>query len=92
MAAATMGTKTARLDLRMDPEQKETIGRAAAASGMTISQWSLDRLMASARADLLEASVVRMSARSFDAFARLLEEPQSAEFAAFAAGKTIWEQ
>ena len=92
MATATMGGKDARLDLRMNAEQKETIGRAAAASGMSVSQWSLDRLMASARADLLEEGAVRMSARAFDAFARLLDEPASPEFEAFAAGKTIWER
>lgn len=65
---------------------------AAAASGMAVSQWSIDRLTASARADLLDQSAVRMSARAFDAFARLLEEPASPEFEAFASEKTIWEQ
>ena len=43
------GQRDARLDLRMNSEQKETIGRAAAASGMSVSQWALDRLMMYAR-------------------------------------------
>lgn len=54
MATMAMGQKDARLDLRMNSEQKETIGRAAAASGMSVSQWALDRLMMSARSDLLD--------------------------------------
>ena len=49
MATVAMGQTDARLDLRMNSEQKETIGRAAAASGMSVSQWALDRLMMSAR-------------------------------------------
>jgi len=47
--AMATGQRDARLDLRMNSEQKETIGRAAAASGMSVSQWALDRLMMYAR-------------------------------------------
>lgn len=91
MATIALGPKSARIDLRMNAEQKETIGRAAAASGMSVSQWALDRLMSSARSDLLEAQTLRMDAQAFDAFVRLLEEPQAPEFSSFVQEKTIWE-
>lgn len=91
MATMSMNRKDARLDLRMNSEQKETIGRAAAASGMSVSQWALDRLMRSARSDLLDESALRMSSRAFDEFARALEEPQAEEFASFVSQETIWE-
>ncbi|MDO4808077.1 MAG: DUF1778 domain-containing protein [Coriobacteriales bacterium] len=91
MATLAMGQKDARLDLRMNSEQKETIGRAAAASGMSVSQWALDRLMMSARSDLLDASTIRMSAKAFDEFARALEEPRTQEFEDFLGEGTIWE-
>lgn len=91
MATMAMGQKDARLDLRMNSEQKETIGRAAAASGMSVSQWALDRLMMSARSDLLDVSALRMSAQAFDEFSRALEEPRSKEFEDFLSEETIWE-
>lgn len=77
MATMAMGQRDARLDLRMSSDQKETIVRAAAASGMSVSQWALDRLMMSARSDLLDASTVRMSAKAFDEFLSVLEEPRA---------------
>ena len=92
MAAMTMGPRDARLDLRMNSEQKETIARAASASGMSISQWALDRLMSSARADLLDASTLVMRERQFDEFTRLLEEPASPVFESFVSEQTIWER
>lgn len=88
---AAMGPKDARLDLRMNSEQKDVIGRAAAASGMSVSQWALDRLMMSARTDLLDASTIRLSSEAFDEFARILEEPQSEGFKEFVSQETIWE-
>lgn len=92
MATRSLTLKDARLDLRMNAEQKETIARAAAASGMSVSQWALDRLMSSARSDLIDVQTLRMAAREFDTFARLLEEPQEPAFAAFISEKTPWEE
>ena len=92
MATASLGRKDARLDIRMDTEQKDTITRAAAASGLSISQWALDRLMSSARSDLLEASTLHMTTQEFEAFARLLDEPQDSTFASFVTEDTPWGQ
>jgi uncharacterized protein (DUF1778 family) len=75
----------------MSSDQKEAIVRAAAASGMSVSQWALDRLMMSARSDLLDASTVRMSAKAFDEFLSVLEEPRTQEFEDFLGEETIWE-
>ena len=92
MATMAMGPRDARLDLRMNSEQKETIARAANASGMSISQWALDRLMSSARSDLLDASTLVMQERQFDEFVRLLEEPVSPVFESFVNEATIWDR
>ena len=90
MGTMVVSRKDARLDLRMNAEQKETMGRAAAVNGMSVSQWALDRLMLSARSDLLDASTIKLSAQAFDAFASALEEPQTDEFASFLGEETIW--
>ena len=91
MATMAMSQRDARLNLCMGSDQKKAIVRAAAASGMSVSQWALDRLMMSARSDLLDASTVRMSAKAFDEFLSVLEEPRTQEFEDFLGEETIWE-
>ena len=49
MAAITSHKKSARLDLRMTVEQKEEVELAASLSGISLSQWSLESLLAKAR-------------------------------------------
>lgn len=90
MATATMG-KTSRLDLRMTAEQKRCIETAAGMSGMSVSQWSLGKLMESARKDMAEQHAMTLSAESFDTFARLLDEPANPAFEAFKKGATRWD-
>ncbi len=90
MATATM-SKSSRLDLRMTDEQKRCIETAAGMSGMSVSQWSLSKLMESARKDIADQHAMRLSADSFDAFARLIEEPADPKFDEFKKGSTRWD-
>lgn len=92
MATASLNRKSSRLDLRMTGEEKQQIEEAAALNGQSVSQWSLGRLLESARNDILAAHSVRMTNENFDTFVELLEAPPSPTFAAFATEKTIWEK
>ena len=91
MATTAMGGKSSRLDLRMSDDQKSTINKAAELCGMSLSQWSLDRLMRSARNDILDASTMRLSTEAFDRFVNELEQPRNRDFDEFLKEKTIWE-
>ncbi|MGI6032403.1 MAG: DUF1778 domain-containing protein [Coriobacteriales bacterium] len=84
--------KDARLDLRMTAEQKHQIETAAAINGLSVSQWSLDQLMNSARTQIEEQGIMKLAAESFSEFERLLEEPAPSEFEGFASGKTRWDK
>lgn len=88
MATSTMSS---RLDLRMGADQKRQIEMAASINGMSVSQWSLCRLMESARKDIAEQGAMRLSAQAFDEFARLLDEPVNSAFAEFQEGATRWD-
>ncbi len=91
MNTAATERKNSRLDLRMTEDQKQQIELAASINGMSVSQWSLGQLMQSARRDIAEQGVMRMSAESFDEFARLLEKPPSPDFEEFSKGSTRWD-
>lgn len=91
MPTAVLERKTSRIDLRMTDEQKRQIESAAALCGMNVSQWSIDRLLDSARNDIAKARTTSLSNEAFDEFARQLTEPVDPTFKAFAERKSIWE-
>lgn len=84
--------KASRLDIRMTEEQRSQIDAAARINGMSVSQWSISRLMESARRDIAEQGLMRLSSESFDSFLALLEEPSSPGFEEFSAEATRWER
>ena len=70
--------KTARLDVRLDPEQKKLIEEAAALSGGTISSFVQAALLEKARAVIREHRAVErmeLSAEAFDRLVGELEQP-----------------
>ena len=79
------------MDLRMTDEQKGQIELAASMSGMSTSQWSISRLMESARREIVEQRTLLVSEEAFDALAAALEGPQDATFSDFARGATRWD-
>lgn len=83
--------KTSRIDLRMGAEQKRQIEAAAWLSGMSVSQWSISRLVESARRDIAEQEAIRLSEEAFDEFASLLDEPADPAFEEFSRGATRWD-
>lgn len=91
MPTATLERKTRRIDLRMTDEQKRQIESAAALCGTSVSQWSIDRLLDSARSDIAKARTTSLSSEAFDEFVHRLTEPIDPTFKAFAERKSIWE-
>ena len=73
MPSMVQEKKSSRLDLRMTEDQRNQIDMAARINGMSVSQWSLNQLMESARRDIFEQGLVRLSADAFDRFAALLD-------------------
>lgn len=73
--ATTDMVRSSRLAVRMTPEQRSTIDRAATLKGATITQWAMDHLMEDARRDIDDETTIRLSARAFDEFRDALERP-----------------
>lgn len=91
MATLTASKKTARLDLRLTQEQKEEIELAADLGGISLSQWSIEKLLTSARETINRSTHTVLSDEDFDAFASALERPMNPKLKAFVSEKTIWE-
>lgn len=89
--ASSANQKSCRFDMRMTPSQREEIELAAAVKGKTLTQWSLDNLLASARRDLEEETTTRLSIRAFDEFARALDDGTPAAAVELLGKKPVWE-
>ena len=83
--------KNARLDLRMTAEQKE-VKLAASLSGISLSQWSLENLLTSAREVIARSGHTVMAPADFDAFVEALDAPMNPTLKKFVSQKTMWEQ
>ncbi|HGY09810.1 MAG TPA: DUF1778 domain-containing protein [Oceanithermus profundus] len=66
--------KTARLDVRLDPEQKKLIEEAAALSGSTTSSFVQAVLLEKARTVIREHRAVERMVLSAEAFDQLVED------------------
>ncbi|MDO4849529.1 MAG: DUF1778 domain-containing protein [Coriobacteriia bacterium] len=91
MATITAPKRDARLDLRMRSEEREEIERAASLKGMTITQWALQKLTASAREDIQEETVTRLSMQAFYDFKAALDQGMPAEAKDLINSKAVWE-
>ena len=83
--------KTERLDVRMSDVQKIRIEQAAHLNGMSVSQWSISRLVGAARQELEEQRLLELSSQAFDEFVRLLDGSPEPKFEAFRKETTRWE-
>lgn len=92
MATAVAEPKNSRLDLRMTSDQKRQIERAARLNGVTVSQWSIAHLVASAREDILESSQIMLEESAFDEFLQLLQGDPTPGFDEFVEDSTRWER
>lgn len=71
----------ARMDFRLQAEQKSLIEQAAALSGQTLSQFGITAMLQAARASIEQATVTELSNRDRDVFLAMLDadvEPNAA--------------
>ena len=92
MATSSASKKDARIDLRMTSEQKEEVELAASLSGISLSQWSLENLLASAREVIARSGHTVMSPEDFDAFTEALDRPLNPKLERFVSQRSVWEQ
>ena len=67
--------KSDRLELRLTPEQKTEIERAAALSGRSVTEFSVPLLVKEAAEVIRVERDLRMSATSWEAFNAILDRP-----------------
>jgi uncharacterized protein (DUF1778 family) len=81
-----MAEQPERLDLRLSPEHKRLIERAAAAKGhSSVSGFAVVELIEIARAIVEESEVLTLSSRDWDRFAEVLDQNEPNEALASAA-------
>jgi len=85
-----MAIRTDRLDLRLTPDQRRAIERAAELSGSTLTGWAVNRLATAANAELAAAQVTQLSDRAFDQFISMLDAPEDPRMAALQARTPAW--
>lgn len=67
--------KDSRIELRVTAAQKETIERAAAISGRTITAFSAEVLTERAEEVIQQDRQLRVDAAAFDAFQAIMDQP-----------------
>jgi len=74
MSAAT-DNKQERINLRLKPQAKEVLERAASFEGRTVTSFILTSAMARAERTIQEHEVMRLNARDAEAFFKALNKP-----------------
>jgi uncharacterized protein (DUF1778 family) len=68
-----MATRTARLEMRLKPEDKVLLERAASLSGQPLTSFALSSLLERARAMIAESATVTLSPRDLKRFFQIIE-------------------
>jgi uncharacterized protein (DUF1778 family) len=68
-----MASRSARLEMRLTPGDKELLEQAAALSGQGLTSFAVSSALEKARATLAASSVLTLSRRDMKRFAELLE-------------------
>ena len=71
--AAQVSAKEDRIELRVNRRQKALIEEAASLNGMSLSSYMLEKALKSARNEIQEAEIIRLSDRDRDAFLKALD-------------------
>ena len=90
-APSTRRTRTARLDLRLSPENRELISQAAQANDTTLVDYVLSVVIPAARRDVAEARTTYLSQEAWDNFLAILDEPDTPAMAALRQRPTRWD-
>ena len=87
----TRATRTQRLDIRMTPDARNTIVRAANLSGTSLSDYVTTASLAAARHDIDEHRSISLSQAAWDQFSAALDSPDYSALDAVLASGTIWD-
>jgi uncharacterized protein (DUF1778 family) len=68
-----MARKTERLEIRLEPEHKELIEKAAAAAGQVVSQFVVSTTLRGAHEVLGQSSVTTLVEKDREAFLRIMD-------------------
>jgi uncharacterized protein (DUF1778 family) len=68
-------TRTAKLDLRLTPEAKQTLQDAAASSGRSVSEFVLESALSRAKETLADRTRFVLNAEQWTAFLAALDAP-----------------
>lgn len=70
-------TKNTRIELRIKPEDKKVIKKAAKLTGLSLSAYIISRILPSAKNDLAKAENISLNNTDRDFFFKLLSNPPS---------------
>jgi uncharacterized protein (DUF1778 family) len=74
----TVEPKELRISMRVDPERKAVIARAAKIQHTTISDFVLENAYGAAREIIAEETQISMTKKQFEAMCRILDHPPTA--------------
>ena len=84
-------TRSARLDLRLTPDNREVIAQAAAISGTNLSDYVTSVTLSAARRDIAAARTIYLDAAAWDNFLRILDEPDTPALTRLRTRQTRWD-
>ena len=93
-ATALTGAKparSARLDLRLTPENREVIEQAATIAGTNLSDYVTSVTLNAARQQIAAARTIYLDPKSWDDFLRILDEPETPTMARLRTRPTRWD-
>jgi uncharacterized protein (DUF1778 family) len=71
----TTSAASARIDLRLDPQKKRVVIRAAELLGVNLTQFIMDRVFPEAERIVMENQRIRLSSEEWERFSSKLDEP-----------------
>ena len=72
-----MATRTARLEMRLRPEDKDLLERAAVLSGQPLTSFALSSLLDRARTLIADSAMITLSPRDMKRFFEILEADET---------------
>ena len=92
MPTTSIAPRDARLDLRMTSENRELICEAAELNGASLTEYVMTATIRAARADLLQARMLRLDPKAWEDFLVALDEPDTEAMARLRTRATRWDR
>lgn len=88
----TRSARTERLDIRLTPEVRTTLVRAANLTGTSLSDYVSRACLVAARRDIAEEHQIRLSDEAWDEFTDALDNPNFDALDEILSSRTIWDR